>query len=252
MKSMKSAVFLSASLIMLLSGCGQKFADVGTVQFKQNSYPSAEQMSPTHFAIAKPDILIKANLSMDMHNAVDRRLSYLSDELACNLMREFQKAIVSKGITISDKFSSRSDMTFSQKKNTTAIVIPIIQLSLAQSSISDYEDGRQEFTSGNLSLTIKVRLEMIEPLSGEKIWIKDLPLKENSTNINYCGYLMQISNPMMAENQMAENIKYLDNLVYSVYDQILEAVNKYIDREEFEYLADDIKNLKNRSTYNAN
>lgn len=252
MKSMKSAVFLSASLIMLLSGCGQKFADVGTVQFKQNSYPNAEQMSSTHFAIAKPDILIKANLSMDMHNAIDRRLSYLSDELACNLMREFQKAVISKGITISDKFSSRSDMTFSQKKNTTAIVIPIIQLGLAQSSISDYEDGRQEFTRGNLSLTIKVRLEMIEPLSGEKIWIKDLPLKENSTNVNYYGYLMQISNPMMAENQMVENIKYLDNLVYSVYDQILEAVNKYIEREEFEYLADDIKNLKNRSTYNAN
>jgi hypothetical protein len=70
-----------------------------------------------------------------------------------------KKLSIAKGYTTAGTFSSIDEMTYSQKERASFILRPILYLDLNVQS----EQGTM---SGN------VTLELMEPMSKEKIWIK--------------------------------------------------------------------------------
>jgi len=245
----KKSLLSGIVMLSLLTGCGTSFVSVSPLELKKVNYPVTDTNKDLAFAIAKPQFVIKTKISTDLSRGLDTRLQYDVNEIACHLTGEIQKMLVSRGIDVTETFESKNDMTFTQKRETTALLYPVITIELQQHTNSRVAGRVVENTSGEIQVKATTKLVMLEPLSGEKIWIKNISNKKQSVTINYPGYLRQNSSPFQVQDTIVQVAKNIDNLLMKIDNEILKNVDKFVTKEEFVFLNDDIKKLKNIKRY---
>lgn len=146
---------------------------------------------------------------------------------------DLEKIFIAKGIKTMGPFGSIGEMTFSQKRDATFALAPEIHVMLEQS-------GQAE---GVLSVGGWFSLILIEPLSGQKIWVKKLeqPYKQApyvaKTDLKLLG-------PAFQEVTTDNRAKVAGDLLSAIYRDLMEQIWQHADPEEFASLlgqADDLK-----------
>jgi hypothetical protein len=248
---MKKTKILATALLAtaLLTGCTSSFVSIDPLNLERVDYPTTDNTKDVAFAISKPQILFKTKISPDLTRGLGSRIQYDANAIACHLTSEINKMLVARGINITDTFESRDDMTFTQKRDTTALFYPVITIELMQQTNTDYQGANPLSTKGIMLVRSDVSMVMLEPLSGEKIWIKQVFDDKEPVTIDYSGMLQTNTSQFQIQDNIAEVAKKIDQLLVDIDDKIIESVNKFVTKEEFRFLNDDIKKLKNIKRY---
>jgi hypothetical protein len=180
---------------------------------------------------------------------IDSRLQYDANAISCHLTKEIERMLVAKGIAISNVFEEQNDMTYTQKKETTALLYPVITIELLQASTSEIVGRQVVNTEGTIQGRANAELVMLEPLSSEKIWIKHVYSGKKAITLNYKGGVLPNTNPSQVQENMYNTVNNIDSLLVEIDKQILKTVDKYVTKEEFIDLNDDIKKLKGIKRY---
>lgn len=247
---MNKKTLLSAVIALtFLTGCGTNFVSIKPLELPKDEYAQTDNEKGIAFAIARPQLMIKTKISSDLERGLNRRLQYDANTLSCHLTTEIERMLVARGITITNVFESKNDMTFTQKKETTALLYPVITIDLLQESNTVYQEGQAANTNGDIKIRVDAGVVMLEPLSGEKIWIKHVYAGKKSLLINYNGLIVNNPSPFKIQTNVKDIANDIDALLVEIDNQILAAVSKHVTKEEFKYLDDDIKKLKGIKRY---
>lgn len=270
----KNTIIIAISLvaIMLSTGCGKKIpmTVLGDKNFETKDYPmSMDGANNLAFAYAQPIINVDVELSTELRNALGPRLKYMTKQLKCHLNSELDKVIQSKGFTITGKYRSYNYMTFTEKRNTSALFYPEIKLTIRERSEMQANKSGKPFskwvysTEGDLEIEAEVNIIMLEPLSNERIWIKSIPVEsavaENFRYINayradvrtgklYGAGVKRGQTTAVPGNVGTIALK-LDQVYKEIDAKIIEATQRYIETDELSFLNTDIKKLKKIKRY---
>nr|WP_321267416.1 HpaA family protein [uncultured Sulfurimonas sp.] len=247
---MNKKTLLSAVMALtLLTGCGTSFVSMKPLELSKDEYAQTDSEKGIAFAIARPQLMIKTKMSPDLNRGLNRRLQYDANAISCHLTSEIERMLVARGITITNVFESINDMTFTQKKETTALLYPVITISILQESNTVYQEGHATNTNGDIKVRVDAGVVMLEPLSGEKIWVKHVYAGKKDLLINYNGFIENNPSPFKIQTNVEAVANNIDALLIEIDNQILNAVSKHVTKEEFKYLNDDIKKLKGIKRY---
>jgi len=253
-------IILTIIFAFILLGCSSKevspYTNLNSIELPTKNYPtSTNKNSVLSFATINPVLKINLNVSQDVYNSLSKRLKDDVNKLSCRIPIEIKKILISKGISVSDNYWSRNDMTFSQKRDTSILFYPIIKIDIDQNTLDTIEvEDRIEKkieTKGKIQINARVELIALEPLSGEKIWIKSLPLKREKLekDISYKGTLKRSLNVFTVDTKAKDIAQNIDNLIIEIYTKILEGVDKFVDYDEFILLNKDIDKIKKIKRY---
>lgn len=251
---MKSRIFLLILMALgfAFSGCSQKYAHLESLDLKSKNYPNPEEISTLSFALAEPDFKVRTVLSYTLTSAFKDRLRYDTEQMGCHLTNELDKILLSKGFTITDRFRSYNNMTFTQKRNTSALFFPKITISVEEKTLTDYIDNTATAIAGDIVVSAHVKIIMLEPLSGEKVWIKSIPVDDFTASIEYTPtyeYGKGLAGAHTVPEELGPIALQLDEFFVKINEAVIEATNKYVEQNEFEFLNDDIKRLKGIKRY---
>src|ERR1044072_6543105 len=132
MKQIYRLIFIMVSVSML-SGC-VKYVEMDDLKLDTKTYPKPDEVSNLSFALAEPDMKIKFDLTSTANSGLAERIRHDANKVSCFLTDEAQKILLSKGFTITEKFQSDDAMTFTQKRNTSALFYPEIIIDIEEKS----------------------------------------------------------------------------------------------------------------------
>lgn len=237
----------------MISGCAS-YVELSDLKLVAKNYPKPDEVSNLSFALAEPELKIRYNLTTTANSGLSERIKYDVNKVSCFLTDEEQKILLSKGFTITDTFQSYNAMTFTQKRNTSALFYPEIAIEIEEKSqlerISAPFYSKHEI-KGRLQINAKVNIIMLEPLSGEKLWVKSIPVTGFDEPVTYKPeeYDRSALNSYTVPEDLAPIAVKIDNMITTISQDVLEATAKYVERHEFEFLNADIIRLKGIKRY---
>ncbi len=247
-------LILIVMLGFIFSGCVVNYVAMDDIIPTEKNYPVAEEMSSLSFALAEPYVLIKTELSEVSDSGLIDRIEKNAKDIKCYLRDETNKIMVSKGITVTDIFESHGTMTFTQKRNTSALFYPSITIKIEEKSQKTVK-GKNEVplvVDGRIAIKAKVQIIMLEPLSGEIIWIKSLPIRGQNSKVHYKHQLYasaRMDNGAYVPEELVGIAQKWDKMFTEIAIAIVKATEKYVVVEEFEFLSKDIEKLKELRRY---
>lgn len=245
--------FILLVLAVMIAGCmagSATYTNVGTLNLQPMQVTRSTEVSDLSLAIAKPEVIINFKASNTLKAAISERIKSDALALACNLSLEMKKILIAKGFTVTEVFNNLNTMTFTQKRNTSALFTAFIKINIDEATMTELtKDYVPVKTYGDLASSAKISIATVEPLSGETIWYKNVPVENSSISLQYPYYPRLNATDSMIPNELVPAVQSLDGIFSSTNDRILEAVMKYVSVEEFKFLNDDIKKLKNIKRY---
>lgn len=261
-------VFVCSLIFFCLTGCVEeiKHARMKDIYLVHKNYPQPIAQNNLSFAYAEPELTVVAEISDELKNGLYERLKYNSKNIACHLNGELDKIILSKGFTITDRFRSLQYMTFTEKRNTTALFYPDIKVKIVEKSDIENISTGEFTTSGTLEIDAEVNIIMIEPMSKEKIWIKSIPVQEITDSFQYNNafwagpygsrlirnteyYKVGRGQKHDVPENLSDIAKKIDGFFEEIDEKIIESTMRFVDAEEFAFLNSDIRKLKTIKRY---
>lgn len=251
---MKLKFFALLVVGLILTGCSTKYVEMPDLNLTQKNYPSPEEISNLSFALAEPYIKVNTALTTTTDSGLIERVKNDTKRISCYLNDEINKILLSKGFTITDRFQSPNHLTFTQKRNTSALFYPEIVIEVTEKSqleLTKFLFFQSQSVKGRLQIDAIVNIVMMEPLSGEKIWVKSLPIEEINDNVIYKPnrYGGPSLNGFAVPLNLEEIADKVDNMFEEISESVIYATEKYVEKNEFEFLNDDIIKLKGIKRY---
>ena len=240
-------------MVSMFSGC-VKYVDMPDLKLDTKNYPKPDEVSSLSFALAEPDMKIKFDFTSTANSGLAERIKHDANKVSCFMTAEAEKILLSKGFTITEKFQSHNAMTFTQKRNTSALFYPEIIIDIEEKSQLETLQVlmfKSEKIKGRLEINAKVNIIMLEPLSGEKIWVKSIPVTGFDESVVYKPYQYGGSelNGIAVPEDLVPIAAKIDTMINTISLDVLEAMAKYVERHEFEFLNTDIVKLKGIKRY---
>lgn len=116
--------------------------------------------------------------AFDRHNLGSYGDAPYLTAFAQSLDADIQRALLAKGLKLTGPFDAFDSMTFPEKKACDLALVPQIQLEISESYSVNRDEptalgGRSIRRQGQLSARGFVNLTLIEPLSQQKMWVKE-------------------------------------------------------------------------------
>jgi hypothetical protein len=248
----KLQLLLIISLFTIITGCNQaavKYSNIGSMTLPVKKYEARENLSDLSLAIAKPEVIITFKASNTLKAALKNRIKADAYTLACHLTQEMRKILIAKGFTVTETFDSLNNMTFTQKRNTSALFTAFIKIEINEETMSELIEYVPQRAFGAISSKAKLQIATIEPLSGEIVWLKNVPIKDSNIDLAYPYYPNMNATESMVPVELEGTAESVDNLFLETNGSILNAVDKFVDVNEFMFLNTDIKKLKKIKRY---
>lgn len=209
---------------------------------------------------SKPPASVKLNLAIVNASFAEKakmepQYKEVSRALANSLAADFNKIIIAKGITVSGPYESLDMMTYPQKQNANLTLMPVITFN-SRTAMGQWfrAEGGGFARNGTVYLDGWILLEILEPMSGQKMWIKKIDVgqvsrsaaiiaerkKTYDKNGNFYGYAPGAVLFDGREDAMATLIK-------GIYPVVMQKCWDYINSEELLMLnakANEIRSLK--------
>lgn len=256
------------TVLIFLTGCIKELKQVrmNEIELIQRNYPQEQVANDLSFAYAEPELMVITDLSDELMSGLRERIKYSGYRIACHLNSELDKIILAKGFTISDRYKSIRYMTFSEKRNTTALFYPEIKIRISEKSEISNRGPSNFNTAGTLEIDADVNIVMREPMSNEIIWIKSIPVEEIIDSFQYdnafwagaYGERMILNSQFFRvgrgqKHHVPENLteiaQKIDGFFEEIDKKIVDATLRFVEAEEFTFLNTDIKKLKKLNRY---
>ncbi|MGZ5009438.1 MAG: hypothetical protein ACXV74_00585 [Methylobacter sp.] len=150
------------------------------------------------------------------------------------MQTDIEKIIISRGFTTAGSYPNIDEMTYSQKEHASLILKPTVNLDL-------FTTGTQGTVSGT------VTLELLEPMSREKVWIKRLDLTPITKNIKL--EFVQVQTPQGPNFVHVISTNSVIELMNAFYTQTMEKIWNHLDAQEINSLKSDTDKLKSKTQY---
>lgn len=227
--------------------------------------------------------VVAANYTADVRlgGPLDNRASALATELRNAMSRDVQRVLVAKGFSVAGEFSTLERMTFPEKDRTTMVLVPTITLSMLyqpsavnkvywrsrgisgppqEEPFKIYRAkqvmmGGEKFEQrGQFTVRGSVDLQLLEPLTGQTLWVKSIPINESSRNWTWYFWRDEIKddkgNVVRTEDHPVEGYDgrdaALSTLLADAYRTTMMQFATYLSRDEFVQLKGDATKLKDR------
>ncbi len=135
----------------------------------------ARQPLRVTLALVRPSYADPAQLAREPQWVKDTASAFTS-----SMQTDIEKLLIAKGFTVTGPYATLNDMTYPEKKGANLTLTPIVDIS-SQANVTQETEaigalfaGRQE---GVLTIGGFVSLKMLEPLSGEGMWLKRVEIE---------------------------------------------------------------------------
>lgn len=168
---------------------------------------------------------------------VSGRVKTMQDAFLDSAQRDLERLLIAKGLKTSGPFKDHEDMTFSEKKDATFELPPTIKLAIAPGAQPTFDPGETTWT-GEVAVSGEFSLILIEPMSGQKIWAKRLPIPKRTA-------------PWKIENSGTtttdDRAEVTANVLSALYKELMDTIGKHTDPDEFAALSTQSAELKERA-----
>lgn len=249
---MKKNILFLIFVSLVLAGCATvpTYTEMPPIKLSQANVQEDNARSELSMAIARPNIILTFDASNSLKAAIEERFKADAVTLACHLTREMRRILVEKGFTVLETYDSLNNMTFTQKRNTSALFTAFLNINLKEVSqtelTKDYVPVR---VFGNILSSSELSIATIEPLSGEIIWLKNVPVDDARIYIDYPYYPRMDATNALIPNELVPAVQSLDEWFSATNNAILKGIVDYVSVEEFRFLNEDIEKLKNIKRY---
>lgn len=183
----------------------------------------------------------------------------------------FQNLLTSKGFTIQGPFDSYDAMTFQDKKACELAIYPSLAVTVEFSNVAWHEgigsvllgssNGPFKYKlEGDVVVGGKVTLIGLEPMTNQKMWVKDIVLPDTTIHVNsqmeYLGsgqyepqvQLIGVEVPKVFLTDAGIEVPVAKALeVY--FDKILSTASRYVDVEEMHNLEKQVKEIRAKAQF---
>lgn len=167
---------------------------------------------------------------------VRQRISAALQQASESAKVDLEKIFVAKGMRTMGPFANIMEMTFSQKRDATFALAPEIHLILEQSGTDE----------GTLSVGGWFSLILIEPLSGQKIWVKKL--EQDTRRASYAARTeTKFVGLGLQQVTTDDRARVGSELLSQFYRDVMDRIWKHADPEEFLSLLPQVQELKARA-----
>lgn len=171
--------------------------------------------------------------------------------------RSFEELLTSKGFTIKGPFSNYDEMTYPEKEGSDLVIYPTINISVDNSrleSISEYKfiligDSYYAYHyEGDIVLGGQISIVAMEPLSKEKMWIKNIDLdRKTVTTKGEKEYPYQA--PQMLDFTDPGIVNPLAKAMESYFPKIMNTASDYINVTEMQMIKKKAMEVRERKVY---
>lgn len=167
---------------------------------------------------------------------VSGRVKTMTDAFLDSSKKDLERLLLAKGLRTAGPFKDVEEMTFSEKRDATFILAPTIKLNIdrAQPNLG----GEVPSARGQVAASGEFALVLFEPLSGQKIWQKRLPVPAQTAQ-----YTVELSGTTLTDDRAEATAKMLSSL----YKELFDTIGKHADPEEFAALSIQALELKERA-----
>jgi hypothetical protein len=243
-ESVNIKIFLAVGMGLLAASCVPMQQAPPTAENFVFTPPTTTPLTNNNMSIA---ILLPESQGgfLQTHRA---DLSQTVSDFMAAAQTDLEKIIVAKGFAIAGTYQSFDDMTFSQKDGASLALIPQISLNIAT-------DRGLFGTPSVATVSGSVVLQLLEPLSKEKVWIKRIELPPTTMNVSMAPLILQ--NGMMATDadgtpQFGLTRNSATALLNAFYASAFDKIWAHVDTREIALLKRDADKLKAKSTYRSN
>jgi len=194
-------------------------------------------------------------------------------EFSTNLARSFDELLVSKGFTVKGPYNSLNALTFQDKKGSELAIYPSLSVyikfldskwsmefgSSLLSGLLDKNSPNNYKLTGNVVMGGQVSIIALEPLSGEKMWVKNIMLSDTVFQIESEKLFKGIGqNPPGDLSGFEVPAAYLiDNglrtpiamALENYYAKVLNTAQNYLDVEEMQSLKKQVEEIRSKKVY---
>ncbi|ADD69113.1 hypothetical protein Dacet_2351 [Denitrovibrio acetiphilus DSM 12809] len=248
----KILILITIVSAIFIAGCAPSavnYTNISSMDLPVKKYPSRENLSDLSLAIAKPEVTISFKASNSLKLALRKRIAQDAYILACHLTQEMRKILVAKGFTITDTFDNLNAMTFTQKRNTSALFTAFISIEINEETLSDLVDYVPQLAHGVISSKAKLQIATIEPLSGEIVWLKNVPVQDSDIQLQYPYWASMNASETQIPVELSGTVNSIDDIFKQTNEKITQAVDSFVSVDEFMFLNTDIKKLKKIKRY---
>lgn len=190
------------------------------------------------------------NKRMEEMAPVDYRINQkFNGEIAVSLensmFSDVEKMIKTKGFRVISSAISEDEITYSQKQNIDLIIVPEFDIAPNVSTTKPTKCTTMPVVGqtcteaeGTITMSGKLYLNFIEPMSKEKILIKTVDV----SSLSGSGIIKQQSYIGYHEAEEA-----LINMINAGYPELMERVSRVIDPEEIQNTMSDVARLKEKN-----
>lgn len=246
-KHLFSFLTLSSALLLLIASTPAKEAATGrTITFdytaKASNKPGSAQIL---IGLVRPSYAE----SFRKYSSQD-----IFRRFRASLGADVEELIIAKGFTIRGPYESRDEMLFSDKKDADIMVVVDVEPEFsntrgnwkAKSSILNGKVVGYTY-KGTTSLTGKINMSGMEPLSGEKIWSKSVLIPTEDLLIEGTQMFDSANNDaLMADPAVQQAV---GEALERIYKGIMDKLAAHFEPEEFRSLKPQIKELKSKRGY---
>ena len=163
-----------------------------------------------------------------------------------SISTDFEKILIAKGFKIIGPFPNLNEMTYPERKGCNLVILPQIFIT---TNYSSQGIGSQFFPAGTGTITLSgfMKIEIIEPLSYEKMWIKKINFESVLEDYQFSYYYSPSDN--MNHVQIDTRPHALQRALERSYPKTMDTVLKYLNFEEIDGLRKEAEKLREKKRY---
>jgi Neuraminyllactose-binding hemagglutinin precursor (NLBH) len=231
-----------------------------------NCAPPPSQLQPTlppNFSYEPPSTATKAlNLTIGIVNPQYKtefggnESQSMKNLYSSSMGTDFEKIIIAKGFKTTGPFPSQNEMTYPDKERANLILVPEIAIEIKKVVTAKIMPGGL-FLPGKIdgyySCNGFISLYLIEPLSGEKMWIKKIDLEPSQQEFHVKLFNDLNGNIVKDERDSTDNgEQIIQQLLERSYQEVMTKAWDYLDPTEISNLMPQVDEVRKKAVFHNN
>jgi hypothetical protein len=238
----------------LVTACGPTAPPRPTVKPYAPSFSYASQKSAQKLDIAI-GVVGAEFAGMGKIYWSQNRTDDVARRMVSGLRSGFNELLINKGFGVAGPYDSLENMTFPEKKGSNFVLYAELDIAATAKASNQNTDVSTNYLTGSQTTTQTcdvtfalqgdISLVVKEPLSGEKMWIKRLEVAQQSPPVEVEGHAclgVGVPKGVAAKNAWAR-------MHEGTFKQVMKALDKYVNGEEFLVLQRQAKELRAKKAY---
>jgi len=239
-------------LTLLISGCVQPTTKPRT----EPTYVPKFDFTPPSKATTNAANITFALVSPAYHGNQQWMSVPPFNQIPTDMSKDFEELLIAKGFTIRGPFRSYTEMTYPDKKNSDLILVPDLEIGLSFSQLQVITNQPPLLSlrttptyslAGNVIISGRVSLNVLESLTGEKMWTKSVEIP--STTVYIKGE-KEYNRPITQIDFTDKSIVVpIAKQIEKIYDEIMKTSWKYLDPEEMATVKKESLEIRKKIVY---